>query len=174
MFTLERPHSEQMVQPKRFVLTVQAREQGHDQEPRSDIFDLSHAKISLPAAVSVRSSWMWPPEESGFQLTPFNGPVSLFRKRREPTAPDYMEEYFRDLRSMKHKPRVGIGAYIHWIVILAGLLVQDQLESARRRGTRTVCVSGSGLIPTHDQQLDGRASTLLRPADARGGATNPL
>ena len=61
VFTLERPHSEQMVQPKRFVLTVQAKEQGHDQEPRSAGSDLFQAKISLPAAASDRCSWMWPP-----------------------------------------------------------------------------------------------------------------
>ena len=87
---------------------------------------------------------MWPPEESGFQLTPFNGPVRLSRKPREPTAPDYLEEHLWDQWSLQHQPRVGIGAYIHWIVILAGLLVHDELESARRRGPRTVCV-GRGL-----------------------------
>ena len=94
VFTLERPHSEQMVQPKRFVLTVQTREQGHDQEPRLAVSDLSQAKISLPAAVSDRCSWMWPTEESGFQLMPLNGPVRLYRKPREPTAPDYLESTF--------------------------------------------------------------------------------
>ena len=140
VFTLERPHSAQMVQPKRFVSTVQAREQGHDQEPRSAVSDLSHAKILLPAAVSGRCSWMCPPEESGFQLTPFNGPVRLYRKPREPTAPDYLEEHFWDQWSRQHQPQVGIGAYIHCIVILAGLLVHYKLESARRRGPRPVCV----------------------------------
>ena len=117
---------------------------------------------------------MCPPEESGIQLTPFNGPVSPFLKPWEPTAPDYLEEYFRDLRSMKHKPRVGIRAYIRLIALLAGLLVHDQLKTSRRRGTRTECVPRSGLISTHDQQLDERASTLPMPDDARGGATHPI